>query len=176
MVKVKSEMYPLVLGFSNMQAAGVAIPKLKFALLLLDISSLPFIQLTISWCVKNKGTFKKALSKWIYNSLGPTSRASFTATRCPINWFDDLSIINLDHHKKREIISIRKNFLAVLVSSLRICRPWKMKSQTKVTIANVSRPSTTRSRLEYARSSCVTMKVVLNAHSASPTPREVLWE
>jgi hypothetical protein len=45
--------------------------------------------------------------------------------------------------------------------------------RTRVTVANVSRPSNTRSALGAFKSSPDAVNVVLNVHSFSPTPTEV---
>jgi len=51
---------------------------------------------------------------------------------------------------------------------------FEMLERTRVTVANVSRPSNTRSALGASKSSLDAANVVLNVHSFSPTPTKIV--
>ena len=68
--------------------------------------------------------------------------------------------------------NILENNIAILkANEIRDFRTTQVgKRHTSFTVANVSKPSKTRSTLGEASSFSVTLSVVLNAHSVSPTP------
>jgi hypothetical protein len=100
-------------------------------------------------------TLAIALANVITSSLEPCLTCVFTAVRHDKNW----------------LLAVRISFPFLRVRiSCAYARGRDRNVHTSLTVANVSRPSKTRSTLAAECSSLETSKEVLNAHSVSPTP------